>query len=187
MSAQFISGFLVPEIKTVRSLEAARQLSDPIYLPLVDRLRQMRQKRGGTLVVGIAGIHRGAGATYVTGRLEKELARQTGDRVCSFAPHLIESGSRTTRVALANPNELEDMTKRADYVLIDCPPVQQSGFAAVVGRHADGMFLVIEAGRTSRTEIQGALTSLSLHSVPVLGLVLNKRKYPIPKAIYRWL
>src|SRR6185437_14096481 len=82
---------------------------------------------------------------------------------------------------------LNVLRKRFDYVLVNCPSLKQSTDALVVGKHCAGVCLVVAAGKTTRNQIQGALTTMALASVPVLGFVLNKRTYPVPEFIYKFL
>ena len=74
-----------------------------------------------------------------------------------------------------------------DYVLIDCPALSASHAAAVFGPQSDGLLLVVAAGKATRSQLRGAFAMLSLASVSVMGMALNKRRYPIPAAIYNLL
>jgi len=74
-----------------------------------------------------------------------------------------------------------------DFVLIDCPPLNASRVATIVGPQSDGLMLVVEAGKATRTQVRGGLAMLALASVRVVGLALNKRTYPIPDAVYNLL
>ena len=58
------------------------------------------------------------------------------------------------------------------YVILDCPPLLQSPDALVVSSYADGIILVVEAGKTSRTQISNSIELLN--GRPLLGLVMNK-------------
>ena len=51
----------------------------------------------------------------------------------------------------------------------------------------DGVILVVEADRTKRDQIQRAQQTIEMANGKLLGLVLNKRRYVVPKWIYRGL
>ena len=71
-----------------------------------------------------------------------------------------------------------------DYLLIDSPPLHLYGDAIMLGRAADGVALVIAEQGTHRESARHAVQQLSKANVRVLGAVLNKRTFPIPKKIY---
>ena len=70
------------------------------------------------------------------------------------------------------------------HVIVDAPPVNESDDALTLGRIADGVVLVLAAHSTHREAARRAISTLAEANVRVLGAVLNKRTYPIPKAIY---
>lgn len=70
------------------------------------------------------------------------------------------------------------------YVLVDAPPASESAELLMFGRLADGVVLVIEAHATRREAARKAKESLEAANVRLLGAVLNKRRFPIPGAIY---
>jgi Mrp family chromosome partitioning ATPase len=74
-----------------------------------------------------------------------------------------------------------------DYVLIDCPALTEAGDALRLSPDSDGAFLVVAAERTRRDQIEHAQKML-LHSTDrLLGLVLNRRTYPVPEFLYKLL
>jgi receptor protein-tyrosine kinase len=63
----------------------------------------------------------------------------------------------------------------------------ESASLSEVGTASDGIVIVAEAGR-SRWEQLGALADRAAAlGIPVLGAILNRRTFPIPEAIYRWI
>jgi len=52
---------------------------------------------------------------------------------------------------------------------------------------ADGVILVVEAERLRREVVQRSMAILEDTGANVLGVVLNKRKYPIPGMFYKYL
>jgi Mrp family chromosome partitioning ATPase len=80
-----------------------------------------------------------------------------------------------------------DLRQDFSYVLIDAPPLSQYADAAVFGRMADGLVMVLEANRSRRETARKAKQLLDECGVSVLGAVLNKRDFPIPERLYRRL
>ena len=74
-----------------------------------------------------------------------------------------------------------------DYILIDCPPLNASSEATILAPFVDGMVIVVEAGRDRRHQIQRAQQTVELAEGRLLGFVLNKRQYPVPKWLYKRL
>lgn len=81
------------------------------------------------------------------------------------------------------------MELRADFsfVVIDAPPLNAYGDALVLGRLADGVVLVLEANATRREVALRIAESLRAAKIQVLAAVLNKRRFPIPSALYKRL
>jgi len=82
---------------------------------------------------------------------------------------------------------LKEARKKYDFVILDCPPVHGSNGSTVIPARADAAVLVIEAERLRREVIQRSITLLEDTGTNILGVVLNKRRYPIPGFIYRML
>jgi capsular exopolysaccharide synthesis family protein len=76
-------------------------------------------------------------------------------------------GSRKMEQAIAV------LKARADIVLFDAPPIVAVTDAAVLGTKADGVLLVVCAGRTRREHAQRAKELLERVHVRIVGAVLN--------------
>jgi Mrp family chromosome partitioning ATPase len=74
-----------------------------------------------------------------------------------------------------------------DYVLIDAPAVNLCADPIALGRLSDGLVLVVQLNTTRREAARNAKEALEAAKVRLLGVVLNNRKYPIPKVLYRML
>ena len=72
-------------------------------------------------------------------------------------------------------------------VLIDAPPLRVSPDTAVLGSHADGVVLVVRAGKTSRDVLRYARGLLDNAGARQLGVILNRMKLWVPDFIYRRL
>ena len=66
---------------------------------------------------------------------------------------------------------LDLLRTQYDRIVLDTPPVVALADVGVLAPMADGVLMVVRAGRTSRPDIDRALREV--HPAPVLGLVLN--------------
>ncbi len=82
---------------------------------------------------------------------------------------------------------LKTMRESFDYVILDAPPVTIFSDAQIIGRLADAVVLILESGKTRRQVALKAITEIEASGGNLLGVVLNKRKYYIPKWLYRRL
>ena len=82
---------------------------------------------------------------------------------------------------------LRQMRLSFDYVILDVPPVTVHADAQIISRQVDGVILVLESGKTRRQVVHKAKTEIEASSGNLLGVVINKRKYYIPKWIYKRL
>ncbi len=80
---------------------------------------------------------------------------------------------------------LDATTAGFDWVLLDGPPVLESPDASALGALADGVVMVVQAGRTKRPVLTRAGDLLRKAGARVLGSVLNRRVHEIPGFIYR--
>jgi Mrp family chromosome partitioning ATPase len=84
-------------------------------------------------------------------------------------------------------NRVAELKKEFNYVLIDAPALASFADGIVLGQLADGVVLVLEANCTRRESASKIAESLRAAQIRILGAVLNKRTYPIPKLLYRML
>lgn len=92
-----------------------------------------------------------------------------------------------------NPSELlssprmtelvDDVRKRFDVVIFDCPPVLPVTDAAVVAARADGTLLVVRARRTTSAQVTAAVRALHTVNATLLGCVLNMVARSGPDAV----
>jgi receptor protein-tyrosine kinase len=80
-----------------------------------------------------------------------------------------------------------ELRRLFEFVLIDAPGADVSGYAAILGQVSQGTVLVIDAESTRRITARKAKESLEAARVRLLGTVLNGRSFPIPKKLYNWL
>lgn len=72
-----------------------------------------------------------------------------------------------------------------DWVILDIAPILETADAAAVAGLADGVVMVLRAGRTKRPVVARAAMVLQKANARVLGSVLNRRRLEIPEFIYR--
>ena len=106
--------------------------------------------------------------------------------------HLVPSGSKTSRLKGAlNTDHLRsrvaEMREQFGYVLIDAPAISGCADAVLIGKLADGVILVLESDSTRREVARVAKESFESAGVRLLGAVLNKRTFPIPRFLYQRL
>jgi hypothetical protein len=70
-----------------------------------------------------------------------------------------------------------------DYTIIDCPSLGESGDVLGIAPFVDGIILVVEANRTRRDQPRLAEQQILAAGGTLLGYILNKRVYEVP----RWL
>jgi len=84
----------------------------------------------------------------------------------SVAPGRVMSVERV-RAALAG------LANKCDLVVIDSPPVNLLADAALLGASADGVIVVVRAGKTEAEALRFAMDQLTATRAPLLGTVLN--------------
>lgn len=80
---------------------------------------------------------------------------------------------------------LHGLGPRADWVILDAPPVLEAPEAADLATLADGVVLVVQAGIAKRPVIARAAELLRKSGARVVGSVLNRRRLEIPEFLYR--
>ena len=69
---------------------------------------------------------------------------------------------------------ISDMLGKYDIVIIDAPPVIPVTDAIVFGHYVDGVVVVIESGRVSKTMFSDTTENIKKANINILGIVLNK-------------
>jgi polysaccharide biosynthesis transport protein len=63
--------------------------------------------------------------------------------------------------------------KEFDYVLIDTPPASLFSDARILGRHSDGVIVVIHAAKAMRSELNMACVNFVKDGTPIVGSIVN--------------
>ncbi|MEU2201902.1 CpsD/CapB family tyrosine-protein kinase [Isoptericola sp. NPDC019482] len=66
----------------------------------------------------------------------------------------------------------QSLTRQADIVVVDAPPILAAADATILGGYADGTVLVVSAGRTDRLVLGEAAERLRTNDVPLLGIAV---------------
>lgn len=69
---------------------------------------------------------------------------------------------------------METMKDQFDFILIDCPSLEDSNDVIPVGHIVDGTILVVSLPETEKNNAKKALQQLNRNGVNVIGTVLNK-------------
>lgn len=80
---------------------------------------------------------------------------------------------------------IAELRSNFEYVLIDAAPVGVYPECVVLCDKVDGIILVVRYGRTRREIVKRAKEIITRADGKVLGVVLNRRKFPIPEFLYR--
>ena len=73
-------------------------------------------------------------------------------------------------------NWLGSLRRDFDSVLLDCPSVETAPATATIAAMADSAVLLVEAGRTSKQQIQRDQHALQLRGVKLAGCILMRRR-----------
>ena len=68
---------------------------------------------------------------------------------------------------------VDDVRQSFDHIIIDSPPILGLADALILSRLADGVVLVVKAGKTTRENFKISLKRLGLANARMLGVVLN--------------
>jgi capsular exopolysaccharide synthesis family protein len=84
-------------------------------------------------------------------------------------------------------NLLERWRRQYRFVVFDLPPVSEDSSAIYLANLADGVIWVVEAERLRWQVARRTKERLLEAKVNLLGVVLNKRRFPVPEWLYRTL
>lgn len=82
---------------------------------------------------------------------------------------------------------LSEFRTQFDHIIIDTSPIISVTDAGILGSQADGVIMVVQAGRTQRGIVKRATELLQQAHAKILGHVLTNIEYHLPEYIYRYL
>jgi capsular exopolysaccharide synthesis family protein len=102
---------------------------------------------------------------------------------------LIPSGKITYHLSQVLDNSqfknfLDKVKEQYDFIIFDASPIGKYYDSLVLASQVNGVILVVEAEKTPWYEIKRAKQMLENKSIPILGAVLNRRKYHIPAFVF---
>jgi Mrp family chromosome partitioning ATPase len=80
-----------------------------------------------------------------------------------------------------------ELREEFGHVLVSAPPLARESEATLMGQLTDGIVLIVEANQSRRDTIRQVKENLETAQVQILGAVLDQRRFPIPKFLYRRL
>ena len=118
----------------------------------------------------------------------REFARRPGHANLWVLP---SGGTLSDCNAVLNTENIKtriaELKKEFAYVLIDTPAMKTAPDCGLIGRLTGGVVLVLAANSSKRDTAINTRMMLEAAKVPILGAVLNRRTFPIPDQIYRYL
>ena len=82
---------------------------------------------------------------------------------------------------------LERLRRQFDLLVLDCPSLQASTLVAELAPCVDGYLAVVGANAARKQNIEDLIAQMTVTSAPLLGYLLNRRSYPVPRWLYRIL
>lgn len=175
------------EGKTVTALNLAIAMAQAINNPkiiLIDAdLRRGRLARylGIKQHVGLSELLRGQAS------LAETLFNMDLENLTFISSGLVPSNPVELLGSERMKNLLSELKSKFDYILIDTPPLISVTDPGILGSQADGVLMVIQAGRTQRGVVRHATELLHQAQARLLGYVLTNIEYHLPEYIYRYL
>jgi Mrp family chromosome partitioning ATPase len=118
----------------------------------------------------------------------KDVVYQVGDTRLFISRVAVDVDSLTSIIESPKISEfLEQMKKDFDLILIDTPPASVSTNALSLSNKVSGSVLVVENEKTRWQVANAVKENIIKRGGKILGVVINKRKYYIPKFIYKRL
>jgi Mrp family chromosome partitioning ATPase len=82
---------------------------------------------------------------------------------------------------------LQELRAEFEYIIVDAGSLDTGTDGIALGSLSDGVVLVLKANTSRRDSAGKSMKELHAANVPILGVVLNRRTFPIPEAIYKHL
>ncbi|MCM0082864.1 chromosome partitioning protein [Geomonas sp. Red32] len=118
-------------------------------------------------------------------QLDKALFR-FGDSNLFFAPISFQASLVTPfRDLEATARLWKKLKERFDLILIDASSDLSPNESIALSRNTDGVVLVLEAEKSRRQRVKNIIKRINDNGGTVLGVVLNKRKYHIPRFLFK--
>jgi Mrp family chromosome partitioning ATPase/capsular polysaccharide biosynthesis protein len=105
---------------------------------------------------------------------------------------LLQAGnSSMTPFTLFNDAKIDSIFKITksiyDAVIIDCTNLKVYKDTGILSSHADGVVLVVNDGKEKRQIVLNSMSYIKQKKGNLFGIILNRRRFPIPEILYKWL
>lgn len=163
------------------------------------------------IAIAFVSAHQGAGTTFLATRLTDTLHRSAvrpavlldcrrivyGQDDALYMPSTISARPLFSHSSLVlqrgdwranrdlRKQTLQILRSRFSYVLLDCPSLRESKDILGLTTLVDGVVMVVEANKTSKSQLSHLERVLTDAGGRILGTMLNKRTYPIPSWIWQ--
>jgi Mrp family chromosome partitioning ATPase len=114
-----------------------------------------------------------------------EPVRSHNFALCSLADPGV--GARVAVNVDALDPALERLRDHFDLVVFDAPAMSHGALGPALTKKVDGVVVVVEAERTRAPVVAELQRVIEVNGGRILGVVLNKRRFHIPRFLYRWL
>jgi protein-tyrosine kinase len=85
------------------------------------------------------------------------------------------------------PDCWEQVRRKTTLTIVDSPPLTDSFDGLAVSGLVDRVVVIMEAESTRLPVVSELCDRLTQQQAPIAGVVFNKRRFYIPRFIYRWL
>ncbi len=183
-----ITSSLHSEGKTVTSLNLAISMAQAVIKPkvvLIDadlRRGRLAKYLGVSQPVGLTEVLSGKATIEDVMFNVKEY-----DNLAFMACGAVPDNPAELLASDAMKKFISDMKSKFEFVLIDTPPIIPVTDSGIIGAQTEGVFMVIQAGRTQRGIVKRAEELLTQSHSKILGHVLTNIEYHLPEYIYRYL
>ncbi len=82
---------------------------------------------------------------------------------------------------------LKKIRKKFDYVIIDSPPINGYAETLMIAKKVDGVILSLESGKSRKQVAIKAKQQIDESGAKFIGVIMNRRKYYIPRWVYKRL
>ncbi len=187
--------------KTSRTLIFTAAVGGDGISTVISQYAEMLSRRGGRVLL-IDGnprhpsLHKffnlpdGPGlAEYVAGQAPRENAiHATGYQGLSVVPlGRCKDRSQAERITEILGDFASDLVGSYEYVLVDTDFIGSPFFSQSAVQAGDGVVMIVRSGKTNRAVAGRACETIRRAGGEILGVVLNRRQFPIPDFIYRRL
>jgi len=162
------------------------------------------EAQGVGVAIGIVSAHSGAGVTHVQQLLSDMLNENEKGSAIAVDCLTMRGAADSSLVRQSNHNgvkpvkwnelvsrsvigryqdridQIEELKRAYSYVLLDCHSLKAHTDVLGMAKALDGIIVVVEADRTTKTQLSYLVRSIEEYGGRILGHVLNKRIYPIP-------